>query len=176
MRWITPLYQGTLMKKRMRPDKENVENINRYFLACEFKPHTANKELWSVLDPFAYDIMPAFIHGSLGILSYEPESYGIMEVNDKSPPLLGYLMTITHPATALILDKIKGFHGPESFNFNVKRLVHVYTDVSEVTNAWCYVVSDYVLQAYQQIEQIEFGLWDEDKDQLELLEKIEKIL
>lgn len=155
--------------------KENLANLKTFFLACELKPKS--EELWSVLEPFAYDVKPAFIHGSLGVLSYDPETYAIVDTNEESPPLLGYLTTITHPGTILLLDKLKGFNGANAFNYHIKKLVHAYTDLEEVTNAWCYLLSDYVLDTYQSLEVIEFGLWHEDDDeQVELLEKIEESL
>lgn len=149
--------------------KDNLGDLRTFFLACEFKPGST---LFSVLDPFAYDIKPAFIHGSLGVLSYKPETYSIIDVNDESEPLLGYVMTITHPDTVLLLDKIKGFNG-DSFNVHTRKLVHAFTDVHDVVNAWCYQISSHVLDAFESIEQVELGLWDESDDkQIALLEKI----
>jgi hypothetical protein len=162
------------MKKRKSQGKsskrEKVDDIRSFFLACEFKP---NSDLFSVLDPFAYDIKPAFIHGSLGIVAYEPEAYAIVDADEKSPPLMGYIMTITHPDTILLLDKIKGVNGPTGFNYHTKKLVHVYTDIDVVQNAWIYILSESALDAYEQIEQVEFGLWDEeDEQQISFLEKM----
>lgn len=159
------------MKNRIKKDKnkENLADLRTFFLACEFKPGST---LFSVLDPFVYDVKPAFIYGSLGIVNYEPEAYSIMEVYDQGSPLLGYIMTITHEDTITLLDKIKGFSGPNGFNTHLRRLVHAYTDVKEVTNAWAYVLSDYVLEAFQSVEQIEFGIWSDDEKQVALLEKI----
>lgn len=149
--------------------KQSLNDIKTFFLACEFKP---GRDLWSVLDPFAYDVKPAFIYGSLGILGYKPESYSIIDVSDEGQPLLGYICTITEPTTKLLLDKIKGFNGDQAFNTHIKKLVHAYTDVEIVTNSWCYVLSPYVLESYEQIEQVEFGIWDHDEKQINLLEKI----
>lgn len=150
---------------------ELITEINRFFLACEFKPYS---DLWSVLDPFAYNVQPAFIYGKLGILSYEPNSFSIIEAGRGEEPLIGYLVTITHPDTILLLDKIKGYNGPNAYNTHVRQLTHVYTDIDKVVTGWCYVLTHAVLDAYAQIQQIEFGLWAEDEKQIELLDKITK--
>jgi hypothetical protein len=163
------------MKNRLRSDFFNkpleLAEINRFFLACEFKPNSA---LWSVLDPFAYDVRPAFIYGKLGVISYKPNAYAITEIKSTEEPLLGYLVTITNPETILLLDKIKGYNGPEAYNTHVRQLTHAYTDINQVVTAWCYVLSDYVTNAYEEIQQIEFGLWADDKKQIDLLDKITK--
>jgi len=155
--------------KERGPRRENIQDIRTFFLACEFKPGAA---FWTVLDPFAYDIRPAFVHGSLGILAYEPASYSIVETGDACQPLLGYVMTITHPETIMLLDRSKGFLGDNCFNTHIRKLVHAYTDVNKVMNAWCYILSSNVLNAYQQIETVEFGMWDNDAKQVNLLERI----
>lgn len=160
------------MKKRKgkRSGHENIEELRTFFLACEFKPNT---RLFSVLDPFVYDIKPAYIHGSLGVIAYNPNAYAIVDADEKSQPLLGYIMTITEPDTVELLNKIKGYNGPSGFNMHQRKLVHAYTDVKVVENAWAFVLSDATLDAYEQIEQIEFGLWDEqDEAQITFLEKI----
>lgn len=154
------------MKKKK---KQNLADLRTFFLACEFKPGT---ELWKTIEGFAYDIKPAFIYGSLGIISYEPDSYGILEVSQDLEPLMGYICTITEPITLQLLDKIKGYQGNFAFNFHKKTLVHAYTDVNVVQDAWAYIVSDSVLEAYRSIEKIDFGIWNEDQKQIELLEKI----
>jgi len=160
------------MKNRIpkKRKKNKFEDLRTFFLACEFKP---NSDLFSVLDPFAYDISPAFIHGSLGIISYEPEAYSIIDAEDASPPLLGYILTITHPETILLLDKIKGVYGPNAFNTHNRVVVKAYTDIDEEHDAWCYLLSEFVLEHYEQIEQVEMGLWDDaDDEQIELLERL----
>jgi hypothetical protein len=158
------------MGNRFRKQKKKkVNNIKNFFLACEFKP---NSVLWSVLDPFAYDVKPAFIHGTLGVINYKPEAYSIIDVNDNSPPLLGYVCTITEPTTVTLLDKVKGYNGLNSFNTHIKKLVHAYTDVEEVTDAWCYMLSEFVIESFEQIEQVEYGIWNDDQKQIDLLEKI----
>src|SRR5579859_1277380 len=151
-------------KKRQSP-----EELKTFFLACEFKPFG---DLWSILDPFAYDVKPAFIYGSLGIINYNPESYSIIDINDQSQPLMGYICTITEPTTGLLLDKIKGFNGYGSFNMHVKKIVPAYTDLETVVDAWAYCLSERVLDEFQQIEQISFGIWSDDEKQIELLEEI----
>jgi hypothetical protein len=160
------------MKNRNRKSKKvNLANLRTFFLACELKPES---DLWSVIDPFAYDVKPAFIFGSLGVISYEPEAYSIIDIDENSSPLLGYICTITHPDTILLLDKLKGVQGPEAFNYHQRKLVHAYTDIEEMHNAWCYVLSEKVLDHYRQIEQIEFGIFEEDEKLIDLLEKIEE--
>lgn len=153
----------------MKKKKKNLSDLRTFFLACEFKP---GSELWKTLEGFAYDIKPAFIYGSFGCLSYEPESYAILEVSDDLEPLMGYTITITEPITLKLLDKIKGYNGHNAFNFHNKRLVHAYTDLETVQDAWAYVLSDSVLESYRSIEKIDFGIWSEDEKQIELLEKI----
>jgi hypothetical protein len=158
------------ISKYFKKKKENtVEEIRTFFLACEYKPEGM---FWNVLEPFTYDIKPAFIYGTLGILSYSPESYAIVETNDECQPLLGYIMTITETTTVHLLDRIKHFLGENSYNTHVRKLVHAYTDLNQVTNAWCYLISSHVLNTYQQIETVEFGLVNNDPKQIALLEKI----
>jgi hypothetical protein len=157
------------MKNRITAsNKRKNKDLYTFFLACEFKPHSS---LFSVLDPFAYDIKPAFIHGSLGIISYDPPSYSIVDANDDSQPLVGYLITITEPDTLALLDKIKTFNGDNSFNMHYRNIVTAYTDVNEKHDAWCYILSDYVLESFEQIEQIEFGIHDNDKMLISFLEE-----
>ena len=159
------------INKHRKKKEENLEELSTFFLPCEMQP---NSELWSVIDPFAYDVQPAFIHGTLGVLAYDPDTYAVLDIQEDSPPLLGYICTITHPGTILLLDKLKGFNGPNAFNYHERVLVQAYTDPEEVTNAWCYLLSEYVLDAYQKIQQVEFGMWNEnDEEQAKLLEKIE---
>lgn len=149
--------------------RENIQDIRTFFLACEYKPGAA---FWNIIEPFAYDIQPAFIYGSLGVMAYEPASYSVVETSDECQPLVGYIMTITHPETIMLMDRMKGFLGDNSFNFHIRKLVHAYTDIKEVRNAWSYIISSNVLNAYQSIETVEFGIWDDDEKQVHLLEKI----
>lgn len=148
---------------------EMKQEPSTFFLPCECKPGTA---LFSVLDPFAYDIKPAYIHGTLGIMNYKPISYAIIDLYPDADPLMGYVCTITHKDTVTLLDKIKGYNGPDAFNFHVRVMADVYTDVNDKSTAWCYVLSDHVLDSYESIEQVEFGMWADDKKQEELLEKL----
>lgn len=163
------------MAKRMDKfwkESENLSDINRFFLACEFKPRT---QLWSVLDPVAYDVTPAFIHGKLGVMAYEPACYSIVSADEADDPLVGYLMTISNPDGILLLDKIKGFNGKNSYNIHYRCLTHVYVSPEKVTSAWCYLISPKIVEVfYKQIEQIEWGLWEQDEKQIELLDKITK--
>ena len=158
------------MKNNKRKKKKNLEDLRTYFLACEFKPYS---ELWSVLDGFAYDVKPAYILGSLGIINYDPEAYAIIDVHEHAQPLLGYICTITESTTLTLLDKIKGYNGPDSFNTHTKRLVRAYTDIDEGEDAWAYVLSDMVLDSFSSLEQVDYGLWSEDEQQVELLSKLE---
>jgi len=148
---------------------EVLSDVRRFFLACEFKP---NSKLWGTLDPFAYNIVPAFTHGKLGVLSHDPASYAILVIDEQDEPLLGYLMTITNPDGIYLLDKIKGFNGKNAFNAHYRTLTHVFTDTDKVTTAWCYITTPMVLNYYKQIKQIEWGLWEQDEQQMKLLEKI----
>ncbi len=158
------------IKNKKDRNRENVNDIRTFFLACEFKPKA---EFWSIIEPFAYNIKPAFIYGNLGIIAYEPAAYSIVVASEECEPLLGYIMTITHPETIMLLDRMKGYLGENSFNTHVRRLVHAYTDVDKVQNAWCYMLSSNVINAYQKIESVEFGIWDDNDDkQANLLEKI----
>jgi hypothetical protein len=166
------LPSGVLMINRVSKfwkKPETLSDIRRFFLACEFKPYS---KLWSVLEPVAYDVVPAFTHGKLGVLAYDPATYAVLGLDDQDEPLMGYLMTITNPDGILLLDKLKGFYGKDSFNTHVRTLGHVFTEPGKVTTAWCYVLSPTVLNMYQQIEWIEWGMWEQDKHQLELLEKL----
>lgn len=157
-------------KSGRRKKKQKLTELRTFFLACEFKP---GSELWSVLDGFAYDVKPAFVYGSLGVIGYKPkESYAVIDINEKGQPLLGYICTITEPTTVELLDKIKGNLGTDAFNTHTRKLVHAYTDLQTVTDAWAYVLSDIVLESYESIEQVEFGIWDHDEKQITLLEKI----
>ncbi len=148
---------------------EVLSDIRRFFLACEFKP---NSKLWYVMEQYAYDVVPAFTHGKLGVISYDPAAYAILTLDDQDEPLMGYLITITNPDGIFLLDKLKGFNGKNAFNNHYRTLGHVFTDANKVTNAWCYVISPHVLTVYQQIEQIEWGMWEQDDKQIQLLEKI----
>lgn len=150
---------------------ERLSDIRRFFLACEFKPRTS---LWSVLDPVAYDVKPAFIHGKLGRMAYSPASYSIISIDEADEPLVGYLVTISNPDGILLLDKIKGFNGSNSYNTHYRCLAHAYTSPQKVITAWCYMISPKVLEVYQSIEQIEWGLWEQDEKQIELLDKLTK--
>lgn len=113
------------------------DSVRSFFLACEYKP---GGEFWSIIEPFAYDIQPAFVYGSLGVLGYEPETYSIVETGEEGgQPLMGYLMTITHPETIEFLDRAKYFLGEDAFNMHVRTLTTVFTDIKSSTEAWCYV-------------------------------------
>lgn len=151
------------------PKRENVDEIRTFFLACEFKPGGV---FWNILEPFAYDIKPAFIYGTLGIMSYEPDSYAVVEANDDCQPLMGFICTITEPDTISLLDRAKYFLGDGAFNMHVRKLVHAYTDLRKVTNAWTYLLSVHVLNTYSTIETVEFGIWDNDERQMKLLDRI----
>lgn len=144
----------------------NESTVSTYFLACECKPGTS---LFSVIDPFAYDVQPAYINGTLGIIHYSPLSYAIIDVYPEAEVLLGYILTVTHPDTILLLDKIKGFNGKGGFNFHTKTLAKVHTSPDDVIDAWIYILSDKVLECYESLEQVEYGLWDSDDEKLSAL-------
>lgn len=153
--------------------KKRVEDIHSYFIPCELKP---KGPLWSVLDPFAYDIKPAFIFGSLGVLSHEKDSYAILETNDRSAPVVGYVMTITNKDTEDLLEKIKGYGGPNHFNVHNKVLVKAYLDLDKSQKSWVFCLSNEVLSHYLSVEQVEDGLWDEeDEKQIKLLDIIDEL-
>lgn len=145
------------------------EEVRTFFLACEYKP---GGTYWNMLEPFAYDIKPAFLYGTLGILSYNPECYSVVEVSDDCEPLMGYICTITHIDTISFLDRTKFYLGEDAFNMHVRKLIKAYTDIKKTTDAWCYLLSMQVLNSYQSLETVEFGLWDDDEKQAHLLEKI----
>ena len=159
--------------RQNRPKKDGpgkkLEDIQTFFLACEYRPGAS---FWTVVEPFAYDITPAFIHGNLGIISYGPNYYAVLEEGADFDPLMGYLMTITAPDMIKLLDRMKGFLGENAFNCHVRRLVHAYTDVDKVQDAWAYVLAPSVLQCYQSVETVEYGMFKEDEKQSELLEKV----
>src|SRR4051812_45484274 len=96
------------------------KQVTTFFLACECKPGT---QTFSVLDPFTYDLQPAWIYGSLGILHYDPPVYSIVTTHDEGDPIFGYVMTISHPDTVSLLDRMKGFYGKEGFNMHIRNLV-----------------------------------------------------
>lgn len=161
--------------KEIKPvsDFYNPKDIIKFFLACEFKPNSPQKELWNIIEPFCYDIEPAYIKGIFGQIGYDPSSYAVIELSSDSDPIVGYSMSITHLDTVKLLDKIKGYYGKGVFNFHYRRLTKIYT-LKEHTQGWCYILSDDVLKAYRQIEQIEYGLWHEDEKLFSLLDEMDK--
>lgn len=165
--------RGRGVNRPNKPKKENpgkkLDEIRSFFLACEFKP---GGPFWSVVEGFAYDLQPAFIHGNLGIMAYKPDCYAILEEGADHDPLMGYVMTISCPDMIHLLDRMKGFLGENAFNMHTRRLVHAYTDVDKVHDAWAYVLAPSVLQCYQSVETVEYGMHTDDKKQTELLEKV----
>lgn len=156
----------------MKKNHENIEEIRRFFLSCEYKP---GGEFWNIIEPFAYDIKPAYIFGTLGIVSYQPESYAIVEVGKDCDPLMGYVMTITNPDTIQFMDRAKYFLGENAFNMHVRSLTRAYIDTDNYIDTWIYMLSQNVLTAYQKMETVEFGIWDDqDEGQAHLLEKVLK--
>lgn len=160
------------MKKKK---KTNVEELKCYFLACELKPTNQSNTIWSsYLSEFSYDVKPAFIHGTLGVLSYNPESYAILEINEDLPPLLGYRLTISEPTASHLLEKLKGWNGTNAFSVHHKHLGHCFTDIDVYEDCWIFKLSDTVLNLYSTIERVDLGVWDaNDEKQIELLEEIE---
>lgn len=156
----------------MTGKKENIEDIRKFFLSCEYKP---GGEFWNIIEPFAYDIQPAYIFGTLGIVSYHPESYSIVEVGKDCEPLMGYVMTLTNPDTIQFLDRTKYFLGDNAFNMHVRSLAQVHLDEDNYIQAWVYMLSQSVLTAYQKMEVVEYGIWDDkDENQAHLLAKVLK--
>ncbi len=160
------------MSKKKKTKK--VSEITRYFLADEFKPSGANS-LWSaVLEPGAYDVKIGYIHGSLGIISYNPKSYAILEIDEEMPPVMGYSFCCTEKNSLDILFKIKGWLGWDAFSFHNKRLVRVYTDESgdNYEDCFCFQLNSKIIEFYASIERVNM-MWDEkDEKQIELLQKI----
>ncbi len=146
--------------------------INRFFLACECKP---GSPLFSVIDPFAYDVEPAYIFGGLGTLHYDPPSYSIISISDDNEPLFGYILTITHEDTIALLDRLKGFYGHGGFNYHLRISGFAMKEEGEPEKVWIYVATDNVVSVYETIEQIDRGIWNEDDTKLiEFAEKIEQ--
>lgn len=145
------------------------QKTDSFFLACEFKPGGAH---WGVVEPFAYDLRPAFMYGSLGILGYDPMSYAVVEEGKGCQPLMGYLMTITCPDMVQLLDRLKGIMGEGGFSLHARRQIEAFADVGKPQPAWCYMISGPVLNAYQSIETVEFGMTTKDERQTRLLNKI----
>jgi len=151
------------------------DKISKFFLPCEFKPNSMQKEYWSVIEPFVYDVDVAYTHGILGIIGYSPIAYSIVEINSATEPLMGYAMTITHLDTVKLLDKVKGWNGDGAFNVHTRVLIDAYDKNDKSFSAWAYVMSDDALSMYRQIEQVKYGFWDdEDEPQFDLLEKLEE--
>lgn len=144
------------------------KQVNTFFLACECKPNTP---AFSILDPFVYDIQPAWIYGSLGILHYDPAVYGIVTTHDDGDPIFGYIMTISHPDTITLLDRMKGVYGKDGFNMHTRNLVVVNLSDGKEVLAWAYTISPNVISAYESIEQVENGLWDNTDSKLLDLEQ-----
>lgn len=156
----------------MKNKENNIEEIRRFFLACEYKP---NGDFWNIIEPFAYDIKPAYIYGNLGVMSYEPESYSIVEMNKDCDPLMGYVMTITNPDTIQFLDRAKYFLGENAFNMHIRNLARAYVDTDTFIEAWAYMLSTNVITAYQKVQTVEYGIWDDrDEEQVSLLAKVLK--
>lgn len=150
-------------------DNATTPPVSSFFLPCECKPGGPG---FHAIDPFAYDIVPARINGTLGILHYDPPVYGIATISD-GDPILGFLVTITHKETVALLDRMKGAFGPDGFNFHTRVMTEAKDANGQPVKCWAYVVTDRVLAAYESIEQVPNGIWDEDKRLETLLEKLE---
>jgi gamma-glutamylcyclotransferase (GGCT)/AIG2-like uncharacterized protein YtfP len=105
-------------------------------------------------------------------MGYDPATYSILSLDESDEPLIGYLMTISNPDGILLLDKIKGFNGKGSYNTHVRSLAHVFTTPDKVLTAWCYTLNPQILATFNQVEWIEWGLWEQDEKQLALLDKL----
>lgn len=158
------------MNRLPRPSNDDKpDEVTSFFLACEFRPGGPH---WGVVDGFAYDVKPAYIRGSLGMIAYDPPAYAIVEEGEGCQPLMGYLMTITCPDMVALLDRAKGHLGESGYNCHIRRVVNAYTDQRRFTPAWCYIISGQILNAYQSIETVEYGLTGKDPKLSTLLEKI----
>lgn len=163
--------KGQGIKRPGRTDKQKQEAAatTSFFLACDFSP---GGQCWSVVEGFAYDIMPAYILGNLGILSYEPNYYSIIDEGELYDPLMGYLMTITCKEMVSLLDKAKGFLGEGAFNWHERKLVKAHTEVGKPQEAWAYMLAPDVFRSYQSMETVEYGMLKEDEKKHELLQEL----
>jgi len=85
---------------------------------------------------------------------------------------MAYLMTITCPDMVSLLDRAKGHLGDSGYNCHLRRLVDAHTGDDAPTKAWCYILSGQILNAYQSIETVEFGMNTKDLKLDGLLQKI----
>ncbi len=145
------------------------QQVNYFFLACECKPGAPG---FAVLDPFVYDTKPGWILGTFGIIHYDPAIYAIVTIDDDVDPIFGYMMTISHPDTVSLLDRMKGYYSEEGFNTHIRKLVLVSFEDGKEELAWAYVLSPQVISSYESIEQVDNGIWDsKDTKLLELEER-----
>lgn len=150
-------------------DSATTPPVSTFFLPCECKPGGPG---FPAIDPFSYDIVPAYINGTLGILHYDPPVYGIVTISD-GDPILGFLVTITHKETVALLDRMKGAFGPGGFNFHTRVMTDAKDENGQSIKCWAYALTDRVLAAYESIEQVPNGIWDQDTKLELFLEKIE---
>lgn len=147
------------MKNRIFEDKTEFSGIKSLFICDEFQP---GAPYWNIISPFAYDIKPSYILGTLGKLF--DNSYSILELSDDPDCLIfGYTMTITEPLTIQLLDKLKCFQGFNALSFHYKMVVKTYTENSKKSKkAFCYILSPDCLDSFESIKSIERGIWRTD--------------
>lgn len=139
-------------------------NLNKFFLACDCKPGT---NFFKLIDGFTYDIIPARIPGTLGVINYEPDIYSITTI-EGTEWIYGYIMTITHEDTIELLDRVKGFYGNESLNYHTRVSVKAETEEGNEYDSWAYLLYHGVLASFESIEQVQDGIWDGDQKLEEL--------
>jgi len=142
-------------------NKKRKKSDTRFFLACEFRP---GGQFWNIIEPFAYEIKPCYTSGLLGILSYGLQSYSLVDLSKVNSPLFGYVMTITHPDTIMLLDTIKRCYGLDFHNTHDRVKIVVNHKNKKKERAWAYLLSAYVLNIHQQIEIVENGIYDGRKE------------
>lgn len=148
------------------------EPCNQFFLACEIKPYT---KLFNIIDPFAYDIIPAKLSGYLGILNYDDPVYAITTTKgDLKDFIYGYVITITHPETIQLLDRLKWCFGESCYSVHERILQNALDRDNKEIKCWAYELTDKVLSKYESIEQIEDGIWDEDQTLLDFKKQDEE--
>lgn len=164
---------GTKNRIGIYSKSKKIRKINSFFLPCEFKPYTSLFK--STIGDFVYDVQPAFTYATMGIISYKPNVYSVLKLGGKNP-IFGNLFTITNSDTILLLDKIKGFLGPGTVNYNIRWIHPVYTAPGEFTDAWIYVISDHILKNFESVEAVkDNGYWDfADEKLFDFMDKLSK--
>lgn len=159
------------MAKKKITDFYDQKVITKFFLACELRSNAKKKDFWNIIEPFAYDIEPAYVKGLFGRIAYDPDCYAIVAFEGNNF-VIGYSMTITNADTISLMDKMKGFNGEFNFSLNHRVQTTIYNETSSF-DGWCYILSDESLNSYRQIEQIQYGLWDDDAVLFDFLDALE---